>query len=101
MPRPVFQAFYALLVLGEAFFLEGHVDPAVDAVAGDDQIGVKAFKARSKRQRVRPRAMPEVSGFGQAGHGFAWYALVEHFWVEFRVVDGEPSLEKTRARPHR
>ena len=92
----VFQAFYALLVLGEAFFLEGHVDPAVDAVAGDDQIGSQSLQGTVQAlAQVRPRkAMPEVSGFGQAGHGFAWYALVEHFWVEFRVVDGEPSLEK-------
>ena len=54
----VFQAFYALLVLGEAFFLEGHVDPAVDAVAGDDQIGSQSLQGTVQALAPSSRGKP-------------------------------------------
>ena len=92
----IFQALHTLLVLGEAFIVERHVDPAVDPVAGDDEIGSQSFEGTIQTLVHIGSGEPvsQVTRFGKAGHGFARNALVQYLRAELRMVDRQPSLEK-------
>ncbi|MBT3470023.1 MAG: hypothetical protein HN467_11930, partial [Opitutae bacterium] len=94
--RLLLQELHALLVLGEAFLIEWHVNAAVDPVAGDDEVGLQGLQrtAQALVQVGTREPVPDMPRLGQTGYRFARYALVHHLRAELGMVDRQPPFEK-------